>query len=54
MPEVGQSATFSAIFQAAMPHLTEWKSYAAFALHVDRIMVQLALITAAKAMGEPA
>ena len=54
MPEVKTSATLTAIFQAAMPHLTEWKSYAAFALHIDRIMAQLALIAATMAIGETA
>lgn len=44
--DVVQSPTLTALFEAASPWIQDWKNFAAFALHLERIMAQLALLLA--------
>lgn len=41
---VVNSAALRDIFAAALPWVKNWKSYAAFALHLERILAQLAIV----------
>lgn len=40
------SPSVRSLFIAAQPHVTDWKSLAAFALHLQRVLSQLALLAA--------
>jgi hypothetical protein len=42
---VAGSATLKAIFDAALPWVKNWKNYAAFVLHLERVLAQLAIIS---------
>jgi len=42
--EVSKSNTLSELFEAARPWLKDWKTLAAFIVHIERIQAQLALI----------
>src|SRR5262245_60827333 len=42
--DVSRSAVLSELFDAAEPWISNWKNYAAFVVHLERITAQLALL----------
>lgn len=45
LEEVRSSTTLKALVEASLPHLGTWREMAAFILHLERILAQLALLT---------
>lgn len=49
---VGRSAALAELSEALRPLVTDWKNFAAAAVHIQRIMAQLALLTAVRGAAE--